>query len=46
MNRLGSKILCQISERYSVRMKAAMKQKRLVMLGLMYLSMIWYPKHD
>ena len=48
--RLGSRFrvneTSQISERYSVQMKAAMKQKRLVMLVQMYLSMIDYPKHD
>ena len=36
----------QISEHYSVQMKADMKQKRLVMLGQIYLSMIEYQKHD
>ena len=36
----------QISERYSVQMKAAMKQKRLAMLDQMYLSMIEYSEHD
>ena len=39
--RLGSRFrvneTSQISERYSVQMKAAMKQKRFVMLGQMYL---------
>ena len=49
-NRLGSRFpvneTSQISERYSVQMKTAMKQKRLVMLGQMYLSMIEYLKHD
>ena len=34
----------QISERYSVQVKAAIKQKRLAMLDQMYLSMIedWF----
>ena len=36
----------QISECYSVKMKAAMKQKRLVRLGQMFLTIIEYPKHD
>ena len=36
----------QISERYSVHMKVAMKQRRLAILGQMYFSMIEYPKHD
>ena len=36
----------QISERYSVQIKAAMKQKRFVILVQMYLSMIEYAKHD
>ena len=47
--RLGSRFrvneTSQISDRYSVQMKAAMKQNRLVILGQMYLSMIEYPKH-
>ena len=49
-NRLGSRFrfneTSQILERYSVERKAAMKQKRLVMLGQMYLLTIEYPKHD
>ena len=49
VNRLGSRFrvneTSQISERYSVERKAAMKQKRLVMCQ-MYLSKIEYPKHD
>ena len=36
----------QISKRYSGQMQASMKQKRLMMLGQMYFSMIEYPKHD
>ena len=48
--RLGSRFLVnetyQISDCYSVQMKAAMKQKRLVMLGQVYLSIIEYQKHD
>ena len=48
-NRLGSRFrvneTSQISERYSVQIKAPMKQKRLVMFGQMYLSMIECPKH-
>ena len=47
--RLGSRFCVnetsQISERCSVQMKAAMRQKRSVMLDQMYLSMIEYPKH-
>ena len=50
LNRLGSRFrvneTSQIAERYSVQIKASMKQKRLVMLGQMYLSIIRYPKHD
>ena len=42
--RLGSRFpvneTSHISERYSVQMKTAMKQKRLVMLGQIYLLMI------
>ena len=49
-NRLGSRFrineTSQISEHYSVQMKAVMKQKRLVMLGQMYFSIIEYLKHD
>ena len=49
-NRLGSRFrfneTSQILERYSVERKAAMKQKRLVMLDQMYLSMNEYQKHD
>ena len=48
--RLGSRFrvyeTSQISGRYSVQMKAAVKQKRLAMLDQMYLSMIECPKHD
>ena len=48
--RLGSRVrvneTSQYLERYSVQMKAAMKQKILVLLGQMYLSMIEYPNHD
>ena len=49
-DRLGSRFrvnkTSQISERYSVQMKAAMKQKRFVILVQMYLSMIEYPEDD
>ena len=45
-SRFGVNETSQISEHNSVQMKAAMKQKRLVMLGQMYLAMIEYPKHD
>ena len=48
--RLGSRFrvneTSQISERNSVQMKAAMKQKRLAILDHMYLSMIECSKHD
>ena len=47
--RLGSRFrvyeTSQISGRYSVQMKAAVKQKRLAMLDQMYLSMIEDSKH-
>ena len=47
VNRLGSRFRVnetyQISDRYSVQIKAAMKQKRLVMLVQMYLSIIEFP---
>ena len=50
VNRLGSRFrvneTSQIAGCYSVQMKAAMKQKRLLMLGQMYLLMIECPKHD
>ena len=45
-NRLGSRTrvneTSQISERYSVQMKAAMKQKRLAMLDQMYLDVRYH----
>ena len=47
-NRLGSRFwvneTSQISERYSDQIKATMKQKSWLMLGLMNFSMIEYPK--
>ena len=50
VNRLGSRFrvneTSQIAGCYSVQMKTAMKQKILLMLGQMYLSMIECPKHD
>ena len=36
----------QISERYTVQMKAAMKQKRFMILAEIYFLMIKYPKID
>ena len=45
-SRFRVKETSQILERYSVKVKAIMKQKELVMLGQMYLPMIEYPKHD
>ena len=48
--RLGSRFrvneTSQTSERYSVQMKAAIKQKKFMMLSQMYFSMIEYPKFD
>ena len=49
-NRLGSRFwvnkTSQFSERYSDQMQDAMKQKKMLMLDQMYLSMIEYSKHD
>ena len=48
-NRLGSRFRVNktspISERYSVQMKAAMKQKRFMMLAEIYLSVIKSTQH-